>query len=122
MDDEQRHRGFARVAQAISYWTGSAAGAVVLAVIAGVWLLAGVITGYPRAWELAATVGVPFLSLAVLIGVQHTQTHDDLAMQLKVDEIIRVLDGTREQMMNVEDEDRGELERLQTRYRRKDTA
>jgi low affinity Fe/Cu permease len=43
-------------------------------------------------------------------------------MQLKMDEIIRVLEGTRERMMNVEDEDRGELERLQTRYRRKDTA
>ena len=70
----------------------------------------------------AATVGVPFLTLALLIGVQHTQSHDDLAMQLKMDEIIRVLEGTREHMMNVEDEDCGELERLQTHYRSKDTA
>jgi low affinity Fe/Cu permease len=67
-------------------------------------------------------VGVPFLTLIVLIGVQHTQDHDDLAMQLKMDEIIRVLEGTRERMMNVEEEDRRELERLQIRYRRKDSA
>lgn len=122
MGDPDRRRGFARAAKAISYWTGSAAAAAVLVVAAAAWLLAGVATGFPRAWELTATVGVPFLTLAVLIGVQHTQSHDDLAMQLKMDEIIRVLEGTREKMMNVEEEDRGELERLQTRYRRKDTA
>jgi low affinity Fe/Cu permease len=74
-----------------------------------------------RGFARAATVGVPFLTLAVLIGVQHTQSHDDLAMQLKMDELIRVLEGTRERMMNVEEEDRAEL-RLQIRYRRKDSA
>jgi low affinity Fe/Cu permease len=122
MGDESRRRGVARAAKAISYWTGSPLAAVILTAVAAIWLIIGAVTGHPRVWELAATVGVPFLTLAVLIGVQYTQNHDDLAMQLKMDEIIRVLEGTRERMMNVEDEDRGELERLQTRYRRKDTA
>jgi low affinity Fe/Cu permease len=121
-DDQPKRRGFARAARAISHWTGSPAAAAVLAVAAVAWFIAGVATGYPRAWELVATVGVPLLTLAVLIGVQHTQDHDDLAMQLKMDEIIRVLGGTRERMMNVEEEDRNELERLQIRYRRKDSA
>ena len=121
-EDQTRRKGFGRAARAISHWTGSPVAAVILLVAAVIWLAAGVVTGYPRAWELVATAGVPLLTLAVLIGVQHTQDHDDLAMQLKMDEIIRVLEGTREKMMNVEEEDRRELERLQIRYRRKDSA
>ena len=121
-EDQPRRGGFARAARSISHWTGSPAAAAILAVAAVAWFAVGVATGYPRAWELTATVGVPLITLAVLIGVQHTQDHDDLAMQLKMDEIIRVLEGTRERMMNVEEEDRTELERLQIRYRRKDSA
>jgi low affinity Fe/Cu permease len=122
MADEPQQPGFARAARAISHWTGSPVAAAILAVAAVAWFVAGVATGYPRAWELVATVGVPLLTLAVLIGVQHTQDHDDLAMQLKMDEIIRVMEGTRDRMMKVEEEDRGELERLQIRYRSKDSA
>ena len=57
--------------------------------VASAWLVLGGLTDYPRWWELLVTAGVPFLTLLMVVLLQHTQNHDDRATQLKLDELIR---------------------------------
>jgi len=63
------------------------------------------------------TAGVPILTLLLLIVVQHTQNHDNLAMQLKLDELIRALEGGQDEMIRVEDASGDHLERLEREFK-----
>ncbi len=95
--------------------SGSAVIAVVVAFV--VWMVIGIATDFPRWWELGATAGVPFLTLLMLVTIQHTQNHDDLATQLKLDELIRASHSATNRMMRVDDASPQDLDRIQTDFR-----
>jgi low affinity Fe/Cu permease len=63
------------------------------------------------------TAGLPVLTLLLLIVVQHTQNHDNLAIQLKLDEIIRAHEKTEDEMMRVEDASYEHLEGLERDFK-----
>jgi low affinity Fe/Cu permease len=88
-----------------------AAAAIVVCVAAG-WVVLGAVTDFPRWWELLATVGVPFLTLLMVVVLQQTQNHDDRATQLKLDELIRASHAATNRMMTVEDASRADLDRI----------
>jgi low affinity Fe/Cu permease len=91
----------------------------VAAVAAGLaaWLAAGWALGFPRSWELVATAGLPVLTLVLLIVVQHTQNHDDRAIQLKLDELIRALDRASDSMIRVDEGSWEDLEHVREHLR-----
>ena len=80
--------------------------------VVGAWLVLGALTGYPRWWELLVTAGVPFVTLLMVVLLQHTQNHDDRATQLKLDELIRATHTATNRMMTVEDASRAHLDRI----------
>lgn len=49
--------------------------------------------------------------------IQNTQNRDNAALQLKLDELIRVLKGANNDMMTLEDESIDQLEQLRESYR-----
>jgi low affinity Fe/Cu permease len=62
-------------------------------------------------WELVVTIGFPFLTLGLLMLLQHTQTHGNLALHLKLDEIIRTQQGASDELMRAEEASEEDLER-----------
>jgi low affinity Fe/Cu permease len=108
---------FRRVAKGLSARTGSATAAVLVVCGAVAWLALGVISGFPRWWELLVTGGVPLLTFLVVVLLQHTQNHDALAIQLKLDELIRATHGATNRMMTVEEASPEDLERIQADFR-----
>jgi len=112
-----RDRGlFTRTAQRITHWSGSpsAAAGVVVAMLA--WIVLGVATHFPHWWEVTATVGLSFVTLLMLVLIQHTQNHDDEAVQLKLDELIRANVNATNEMMRVEDASREDLARIREAF------
>jgi low affinity Fe/Cu permease len=105
------------MARGLTDWTGSPAAALLVVGAAIAWLLAGALTGWPRWWELIASAGVPFVTLLMLVMLQHTQNHDARATQLKLDELIRANEGATNRMMTVEDASPQDLERIHHDFR-----
>ena len=103
---------FRRLARLIRSWTGSASAAVIVFGVVVAWLIGGALTSYPRWWELLVTAGVPFVTLLMVVLLQHTQNHDDRATQLKLDELIRASHTATNRMMTVEDASRAHLDRI----------
>lgn len=64
-------------------------------------------------WAFVATV-VAFLMVFV---IQNTQNRDTRAMQLKLNELIRDGNGTRKELLRLEDLSDGEIRRLRDEYR-----
>jgi low affinity Fe/Cu permease len=109
--------GFSRLAHRLTDWTGSGWAALVVVTASLAWLAIGFAVDFTRWWELSATVGLPALTLLMLVLVQHTQNHNNRATQLKLDELIRATEGAHNQMMSVEDASRGDLNRIQADFR-----
>lgn len=108
---------FALAAKKVARLAGSG-WAVALAVgLVAAWVAAGFVLDFSRPWELTMTVGLPVVWLLLLIVVQHTQNHDNLAMQLKLDELIRALEGSQEGMIRVEDASAEHLEHLERGFK-----
>lgn len=117
-DDLERRKGqFARSASTLTHWTGSGGAALLVLVVVAVWLAVGPLVDYARAWELSVVAGVPVLTLLMLVIVQHTQNHDDRAVQLKLDEVIRALEGSTNRMMGIEEGGEGDLRHLGEHFR-----
>ena len=116
--DESRGESgvFRRLTRHITAATGSPGAAAMVVVAAAGWLVLGAITDFPRWWELLATGGVPFLTLLMVVLIQHTQNHDDRATQLKLDELIRATHSATNRMMTVEDAGRADLDRIHDNF------
>jgi low affinity Fe/Cu permease len=112
------HGPVLRTTEALTGSLGSPWAVTGLAIGAAIWLGAGIATGYSRAWELVATVGLPILALLALFVVQHTQNHNDRALHLKLDELLRALETADGRLVAVEDVDERDLLELRATYRR----
>jgi len=114
LDDAERQQptGFSRAARRLTDWCGTPGAAGVVAGAALAWAAVGKIWGSGRTWELVVTAGLPFLTLLMLVLVQHTQNHHDKALQLKLDELIRASAPADNKMMSVEDAAKEDLEEI----------
>ena len=115
-DLDRQPRRFTRAAQRITTWAGSALAAVEVMAALVAWVVIGFVTGFSRWWEVSATVGLSFVTLLMLILIQHTQNHDDQAVQLKLDELIRATAGATNQMMRLEGASQHDLERIRQAF------
>lgn len=62
------------------------------------------------------TVGIPIVSILMLTVVQHTQSHANLAIHLKLDELIRATDTATNRMISVEDASGADLNRIHQEF------
>ena len=114
---DEGHPRFAVFAKKMAHFAGSGWAVAATFVVLLVWVAVGFIVDFSRTWELIMTAGVPVLTLLLLVVVQHTQNHDNLAMQLKLDEIIRAHEGTEDEMMRVEDASYDHLEDVEREFK-----
>jgi low affinity Fe/Cu permease len=96
---------------------------VVIALVAG-WALAGPMFNYSETWLLFVNTAGTIVTVLMVFLIQNTQNRDTLALQLKLAELILVMEGTEDKMALAEDlshEDLEELkEDLRDRAERKD--
>ncbi len=108
---------FGRVSGGSRDLTGSPKFAVILLLTIAGWLALGPVVDYSRTWELTATAGAPILALVLLVVGQHTQNRDDMAIQLKLNEVIRATEQANDGLIGIEDSAGVELTRLLGDYR-----
>jgi len=98
-----------------AHWTSSVAGSpwafTVAVILILVWAFTGPIFGFSTTWQLLVNTGTTILTFLMVFLIQNTQNRDAHAVHLKLDEIIRSIEGARNQLIDIED---GSDEVLQT--------
>src|SRR5580765_8745987 len=86
------------------------------------WGLTGPIFHYSDTWQLIINTGTTIVTFLMVFLIQNTQNRDAKAAHLKLDEIIRALEGARNELIDLEklaDEDLTSLEKQFERVRKK---
>jgi len=88
---------------------------VALGVIA-LWIFSGPVFGFNDTWQLAINTATTIVTFLMVFLIQHTQNRDTDAMQIKLDELIRSLDGANKMLLDLEELDEEVLALLRRRY------
>jgi low affinity Fe/Cu permease len=95
---------------ALAFGSPWAFGCAVLLVLA--WAATGPYFHYSDAWQLVINTGTTIGTFLLVFVLQNTQIRDTKALNLKLDELLRAIDGARTGMVNVEKLPDEELDRL----------
>jgi low affinity Fe/Cu permease len=77
-----------------------------------VWAATGPYFHYSDAWQLVINTGTTIGTFLLVFVLQNTQIRDTKALNIKLDELLRALDGARTGLVNVEELPDEELDRI----------
>jgi low affinity Fe/Cu permease len=101
-------------------WTARATGHPLAFALAGLvivaWIVTGPLFGFSDTWQLVINTGTTIVTFLMVFLIQNTQNREGAALQLKLDEIIRSLDGAHNALLDLEELPVDELERFRARY------
>ena len=122
MNDAFRHLAQAVAALSGSPWAFLGALGLVIA-----WAATGPFFAYSDHWQLIINTGTTIVTFLMVFLIQNAQNRDAKALHLKLDELIRGVQGARTRLVSLEqcsDEEidhlRSEFERLRERLRTAD--
>jgi len=81
-----------------------------------VWAIAGPLCGYSEGWQLVINTSTTIATFLMMFLIQNTQNRESVAVQLKLDELIRAVQGAHNVLIDLEDLDQEKLERIRRHY------
>ncbi len=83
-----------------------------------IWAVSGPIFGFSDSWQLIINTGTTVATFLIVFLIQNLQNRDAKAIHLKLDELIRAVEGARTGLVDLEDLDDKDLARLQKQFER----
>jgi low affinity Fe/Cu permease len=107
---------FTRFAQAVAHFTGRPIAFVLAFGAIVVWGISGPFFGFNDTWQLVINTATTIITFLMVFVIQNTQNRDTVAMQIKLDELIRVTKTARNTLLDLEELDDKTLETLRQDY------
>jgi len=109
---------FARFARATSRATGRPAAFLIAAGVVAAWAITGPLFQYSNTWQLVINTGTTIVTFLMVFLIQNTQNRDAEAVQVKLDELIRATEGAHNGLLDLEELEEMELDRIRVNYAR----
>jgi low affinity Fe/Cu permease len=101
-------------------WTARASGHPSAFALAGViifgWLVTGPVFGFSDTWQLFINTGTTIVTFLMVFLIQNTQNRDSAALQLKLDELIRAVEGAHNAFLDLEELPERDLVEFRNQY------
>ncbi|GAA4908709.1 low affinity iron permease family protein [Mucilaginibacter defluvii] len=107
---------FERFANWATNATGSSTAFIVAFAIIIIWGVTGPIFGYSDTWQLVINTGTTIVTFLMVFLIQKTQNKDSKAIHLKLNELIASHQGASNRMVDIEDLNEEELDKLHKFY------
>ena len=109
---------FTRFAKKTSTYTGRPATFIIAVLVIVVWACTGPLFDYSDTWQLVINTGTTIITFLMVFLIQNTQNRDTEALQIKLDELIRAMDAANNTLLDLEEMDDKELDRIRETYQK----
>jgi low affinity Fe/Cu permease len=107
---------FTKFAKWASVTTGHPIAFLFALIIIFAWAITGPLFHFSNTWQLVVNTGTTIITFLMVFLIQNTQNRDSKALQIKLDELIRVTDGTHNVLLDLEELNDNELEKIRNNY------
>jgi len=103
-------------------WTARVAGRPsafgLAAAVIFVWIFTGPLFGFGDTWQLVINTGTTIVTFLMVFLIQNTQNLDSEAIQIKLDELIRAVEGAHNALLDLEQLEEEELDAIRAKYQK----
>ncbi len=107
---------FTRFAKATAHASGQPSAFMLAVLVVAGWVISGPIFHWSDTWQLVINTGTTIVTFLMVFLIQSTQNRDAVAVQVKLDELLRVTAGAHNVLLNLEELEEHELERIRMVY------
>ena len=107
---------FSKLAKRAARFTGQPLCFGLAASVVGAWIITGPIFHFSDTWQLVINTGTTIITFLMVFLIQNTQNRDTIAMQLKLDELIRATKGAHLSLLDLEELEEKELAAFVRQY------
>jgi len=107
---------FAKFAKATSRATGRPMAFLVAGLVIVAWAITGPVFHFSDTWQLVINTGTTVVTFLMVFLIQNSQNRDSEALQVKLDELIRSIEGAHNALLDLEELEEAELDRIRAPY------
>ena len=107
---------FSRFAKWTAHATGNPITFTIAFLIILAWAVTGPIFNFSDTWQLVINTGTTIITFLMVFVIQNTQNRDSTAIQLKLDELIRAIEGAHNAFLDLEELEQMDLDRIRKDY------
>jgi len=116
MRPSKSRSAFTRFAKRTAYATGRPATFFLAVAVIVVWAMTGPLFHFSDTWQLVINTGTTIVTFLMVFLIQCTQNRDSEAVQVKLDEIIRAIGHARNELLDLEELEEGDLDELKRTF------
>jgi low affinity Fe/Cu permease len=109
---------FRKFAEAVARAAGSSWAFVLALLIIAAWAGFGPVFGYSDTWQLIINTGTTIVTFLIVFLIQNTQNREAKVMRLKLDELLRGVEGARTGFVKLDSMTDAELDEVQKEFER----
>jgi low affinity Fe/Cu permease len=107
---------FTRFAKATAHASGQPSAFMLAGLVVAAWVISGPLFHWSDTWQLVINTGTTIVTFLMVFLIQSTQNRDAEAVQIKLDELLRISPGAHNVLLNLEELEEHELERIRAVY------
>jgi low affinity Fe/Cu permease len=109
---------FTRLTKFSAHAAGRPAAFIAAVLVIATWAITGPLFDWSDTWQLIINTGTTIVTFLMVFLIQSTQNRDAVAVQIKLDELLRVSSGAHNVLLDLEELDEAELNRIRAVYER----
>ena len=84
--------------------------------VIGIWLITGPLFDFSDTWQLVINTGTTIVTFLMVFLIQNSRNRDTLAIQLKLDELIRATEGAKNKLVALEDQSEEQIAQVKQHF------
>ena len=107
---------FDRFSKTVAHSAGHPIAFVAAVLVILLWIVGGPLFGFSDTWQLVVNTATTIVTFLMVFVIQNTQNRDGAAVQIKLDELIRSVQGAHNGLLNLEELSESDLETFRKQY------
>lgn len=103
---------FTSIANTVSRYAGKPTTFLLAVLLIVIWAATGPFFNYSDTWQLIVNTSTTIITFLMVFLLQSSQNRESLATQAKLDEIICVVDGARNELEHIEEKTEEEIQAI----------